>query len=78
MLLKDVFPGKLEHKVFSGNWSILRIIGRLFSEKTFGKEYITLNNNNKTIRNNEELAKIFNRYLSKLVVNLDIAKLQIY
>ena len=56
---KRRFSGKLEHKVFSGSWSILRIIGPLFLEKAFGKEYIILNNNNKTIRNNEKLAKIF-------------------
>ena len=38
----------------------------------FHKESIILNNNNKTISNNEELAEIFNKHFSKLVKNLDI------
>ena len=33
-----------------------------------------MNNNNKTISNNEELAEIFNKHFSKLVENLDIDK----
>ena len=31
-----------------------------------------MNNNNKTISNNEELAKIFNKHSSKLAENVDI------
>ena len=31
-----------------------------------------MNDNNKTINNNEELAEIFNKHFSKLVENLDI------
>ena len=31
-----------------------------------------MNNNNKTISNNEELAVIFNKHFSKLVENVDI------
>ena len=31
-----------------------------------------MNNNNKTISNNEELAELFNKHFSKLVKNLDI------
>ena len=31
-----------------------------------------MNNNNKTISNNEELAEFFNKHFSKLVENLDI------
>ena len=31
-----------------------------------------MNNNNKTISNNEELAEIFNKHFSKIVENLDI------
>ena len=31
-----------------------------------------MNNNNKTISNNEELAKMFNKQFSKIVENLDI------
>ena len=33
-----------------------------------------MNNNNKTISNNKELAEIFNKYFRKLVENLDIDK----
>ena len=38
----------------------------------FHKESIILNNHNKTISNNEELAEIFTKHFSKLVENLDI------
>ena len=41
-------------------------------ERAFHKESIILNNNNKTISNNEELAEIFKKHLSKIVENLDI------
>ena len=41
-------------------------------ERAFHKESIILNNNNKTISNNEELAEIFNKHFSKIVENLDI------
>ena len=44
------------------------------SEKAFYKESIVLNNKNKIINNNEELAEIFNKNFSKLVENLDIDK----
>ena len=46
----------------------------IFSERSFHKESIILNNNNKTISNNEELAKTFNKHFSKLVESLDIGK----
>ena len=48
------------------------MVGPLLSEKAFHKESIILNNNNKTISNNEELAEIFNKHFSKIVENLDI------
>ena len=41
-------------------------------ERAFHIESIILNNNNKTISNNEELAEIFNKHFSKIVENLDI------
>ena len=50
------------------------MVGPLLSEKAFHKESIILNNNNKTISNNEELAEILNKHFSKLVVNLGIDK----
>ena len=48
--------------------------GPLFSEKAFHKESIILNNNNKTIGNNEELAEIFNKYFGELMENLNTDK----
>ena len=48
--------------------------GPLLSEKSLDKETIILNNSNKTISNNEELAIVFNKHLSKLVENLDTNK----
>ena len=48
------------------------MVGPLLSEKAFHKESIILNNNNKTISNNEELAEIFTKHFSKIVENLDI------
>ena len=41
----------------------------------FHNESIILNNNNKTISNNEELAEVFNKHFSKLVEDLDIDKI---
>ena len=41
-------------------------------KKAFHKESIILNNNNKTINNNEKLAEIFHKHFSQLVENLDI------
>ena len=46
-----------------GKLLVLSFRGRIF-----------LNNNNKTISGNEELAEISNRHFSKLVENLDIDK----
>ena len=40
----------------------------------FHKEFITINNKNKTIGTNEELAEICNKHFSKLVEYLAIAK----
>ena len=72
--LKDVFLGNLDHKVVSGNRKFWKTVHPLFSEKAFHKESIILNNNNKTITNNEELAEIFNKHFSKVVENLEIDK----
>ena len=69
---KRHFFWKLDHKVVSGNRKFWKTVGRLFSEKAFQKESIIFNKNKKTICNNEELAEIFNKHLSKIVENLDI------
>ena len=63
---------KLDHRVVSDNKIFWKTVGPLFLEKAFHKESIILNDNNKTINNNEELAEIFNKHFSKLVENLDI------
>ena len=68
------FFGKLNHKVVSDNRTFGKTVGSLFSEKAFHKESIILNNNNKIISKNEELAEIFNKHFSKIVENLDIDK----
>ena len=56
---KRRFLGKLDHRFVSDNYKFWKIVRPLFSEKTFHKESIILNNNNKTISNNEELYKAF-------------------
>ena len=71
---KKMFFGKLDHRVVSDNRKFWKTVGPLFSEKAFHKESIILNNNNKTISNNEELAENFNKHYSELVENLDIDK----
>ena len=71
---KRHFFGKLDHRVVSDNRKFWKTVGLLFSDKTFHKESIILNNNNKTISNNEELAEIFNKHFNELVENLDINK----
>ena len=71
---KRRFFGKLDHRVVSDNRTFWKTVGPLFSEKAFHKESIILNNNNKTISNNEELAETFNKHFSKLVESLDIDK----
>ena len=72
--LKDVFFGKLDNRVVSDNRKLWKTDGPLFSEKAIHKESIILNNNDKTISNNEELAEIFKKHFSKLDENLDIDK----
>ena len=67
---KRCFFGKLNHKVVSDNRKYWKTVGPLFSEKAFHKESIILNNNNKIISNNEELAQIFSKHFSKIVENL--------
>ena len=69
---KRRFFEELDDKVVSNNREFWKTVGPLFSGKDFHKEYIILNNNNKAISNNEELAKIFNKRFSKIVENLDI------
>ena len=66
------FWGKIDHRVVSDNRKFWKTVGPLISERAFHKESIILNNNNKTISNNEELAEIFNNHFSKLVENLDV------
>ena len=66
------FFGKLDHRVVSDKSKFWKTVGPFLSEKAFHKESIILNNNNKTISNNEELAQIFDKHFSKLVENLDI------
>ena len=58
--------------VVSDNRKFWKTVSPLFSEKAFHKESIILNNSNKTISNDEELAEIFNKHFSKIVENLDI------
>ena len=69
---KRRFFGKLDHRVVSSNRKFWKTVGLLLSETAFYKESIILNNNNKTISSNEELAEIFNKHFSKLGENLDI------
>ena len=66
--------GKLDHRVVSDNKNFWKTVSPLFSEKAFHKESVILNNKNKTISNNEELAETFNKHFSKLVESLDIDK----
>ena len=49
---KRRFFWKLHHRVVCGNRKFWKTVGLLFSEKTFHKESIILNNKNKTINNN--------------------------
>ena len=72
--LKDVFFGKLDHNLAYDNREFCKTVGPLFSEKAFHKESIILNNNNKIISNDEELAEIFNKHFSKIVEKLDIGE----
>ena len=69
---KKYFFGQLDDRVVSDYRKFWKTVGPLFSWKAFHKESIILNNNNKTISNNEELAEVFNKNFSKLVANLDI------
>ena len=71
---KRRFFGKLDHRVVSDNRNFWKTVGPLFLEKAFHKESIILNNSNKTISNNEELAVTFNKHFSKLVESLHIDK----
>ena len=71
---KRRFFGKLDHRVVFEKRKFLKTVGPLFSEKAFHKESIILNNHNKTISNNEELAETFHKNFSKLVESLNIDK----
>ena len=44
----------------------------LFSEKAFHKETIAMEDNNRTVTNNQELAEQFNTFFSKIIQNLKI------
>ena len=52
----------------------LKTASSAFLEKNFLIKCIILNSNNKAIRNNKNLAKMFNKHFSKIVNNLDIGK----
>ena len=54
------------------NRKLWKAVSPLFLEKVLHKEFILLNNNNKTISNNVELGEICNKHFSKIVQNLDI------
>ena len=54
------FFGKPDHRVVSDNRKFSKTIGPLFSENAFHKEFVIMNNNNKTVSNYEKLAEIFN------------------
>ena len=68
------FFWKTDHRLVCDYRKYWKIFCPLFSEKTFHKESIILNNNNKTISNNEILAETFNNYFSSFVESLDIDK----
>ena len=68
---RDYF-GNLNKKIVTDNKKFWKIISRLFSEKAFHRECITLKESNKTITNNAELAETFNTFFSKIVPNLNI------
>ena len=53
-------------RAVSGNRKFWKTVSHLFSEKAFHKESFTLNNNNKAIINDEELAE--------KLVNLNLLK----
>ena len=61
--------GKLDHNVVSENRKFWKTVGSLFSEKAFHKESIILNNNDKIISNDEELAEIFNKHVDETLTN---------
>ena len=69
---KRRFFGKLDHNIVYDNRKFWKTVGPLFSEKAFHKESIILNNNNKIISNDEEVAEIFSKHFSKIVEKLDI------
>ena len=69
---KRCFFGIIDHRVVYDNRKFWKTVGPVFSEKAFHKESIILNNNNKIISNNEELAENFNKHFSKIVEKLDI------
>ena len=66
--------GGLDQRIVSNNRKFWKIASPLFLETAFHKESLILNNNNKTINNNEELAEIFNDDFRKLVETLDTDK----
>ena len=69
---KTDYFGNLNNKIVTDNRKFWKTISPLFSEKTFHRECITLKESNKTITNNVELAQTFNKFLSKIVPNLNI------
>ena len=61
---KDCF-GNLNNKIVTDNRNFWKVIIPLFSKKTFHEKCITLKENNKTIKKNEELAETFNTFFRK-------------
>ena len=68
---KDYFK-QLNNKVISDNKKCWQTISPLFSEKAFRKETIILNNRNRTVTNNQELAETFNTFFSNITQNLKV------
>ena len=57
---------QLNNKVVFDNRKFWQTISPLFSEKVFCKETVVLKVNNRTIKDNEELAETFNTFFSNI------------
>ena len=64
--------GNLNNKIVTDNRKFCKTLSSLFSVKVFHRECITFKEINKTITNNEELAKTFNTFFGKIVSNLNL------
>ena len=63
---------QINNKVISNNKKFWQKMSSLFSEKAFRKETIILEDSNRTITNNHELAETFNTFFSNITQNLKI------